>query len=122
MFKKLNETITLKDSKGNDYVFDMYAYDTMDAVDEAVKNYEYAGLYIFAKRYIENGNKYFSLSYIGETGDYSTRGYSNHHKRKCIENHDCNEYGILLLNVDEDKRKEIEADLIETNNPPCNGW
>ena len=40
MFKKMNETITLKDSKGNDYVFDMYAYDTMDAVDEAVKNYE----------------------------------------------------------------------------------
>ena len=40
MLKKMNETITLKDSKGNDYVFDMYSYDTMDAVDEAVKIYE----------------------------------------------------------------------------------
>lgn len=121
MFKKLNETITLKDNKGNDYVFDMYAYDTMDAVDEAVKNFKRAGLYIFAKRYIESGNKYFSLSYIGETGDYSTRGYSNHHKRKCIENHDCNEFGLRLLKVDEDTRKKIETDLIKTNNPPCNG-
>ena len=27
MFTKLNETVTLKDSKGNEYVFDMYSYD-----------------------------------------------------------------------------------------------
>lgn len=121
MFKKLNETVTLKDSKGTEYVFDMYAYDTLDAVEMAMKEYKNSGLYIFAKRYIENGKKYFSLSYIGETDDYSTRGYSNHHKRKCIDNHNCNEFGIHLLTVSEDKRIEIETDLINTNNPPCNG-
>lgn len=121
MFTKLNETVTLKDSKGNEYVFDMYSYDTLDAVQEAVKNYTHAGLYIFAKRYIENEKTYFSLSYIGETGDYSTRGYSNHQKRRCIENHSCNEFGIHLLSVSEKERLEIETDLINTNNPPCNG-
>ncbi len=121
MFKKLNETVTLKDSKGNEYVFDMYAYDTLDAVEEAVKDYKHAGLYIFAKRYIENGKKYFVLSYIGETGDYSTRGYANHHKKQCIELHGSNEFGISLLSVSDAKRLEIETDLINTNTPPCNG-
>lgn len=120
MFKKLNETITLNDGKGNQYVFDMYSYDTLDAIDEAVKNYKKAGLYIFAKRYIQDGKKYFSLSYIGETGDYSTRGYGSHHKKRCIENHNCNEFGIHLLTVSEDRRLEIEGNLIEANNPPCN--
>lgn len=121
MFKKLNETVTLKDSKGTEYVFDMYAYDSLDAVEEAVKDYKHAGLYIFAKRYIEDGKKYFSLSYIGETGDYSTRGYANHHKKESIEMHNCNEFGIHLLTVSDANRLEIETDLINTNIPPCNG-
>lgn len=121
MFTKLNETVTLKDSKGTEYDFDMYAYDTLDAVEEAVKNYEKSGLYFFAERYIENGEICCSLSYIGETGDYSTRGFSNHHKRKCIENQKSNVFGIHLLAVNDDKRLEIETDLIKTYNPPCNG-
>ena len=80
MIKKLDETATLKDSKGKEYKFEMYSYDTIDDIDDAVKNYKQAGLYMFAKRYIKNGATMFKLSYIGETGDYSTRGYSNHHK------------------------------------------
>ena len=120
MFKKLNETVILKDSKGNEYEFDMYSYDTLDAVEDAVKDYDKAGLYIFAKRYIKNGKKYFALSYIGETGDYSSRGYASHHKRKCIEKHESNEFGVHLLSCTEKKRLEIEADLIKENTPPCN--
>lgn len=121
MLNKLNETITLKDSKGKEYKFDMYSYDSIDDVENAVKNYKHAGLYIFAKRYILNEEKYFSLSYIGETSDYSTRGYSTHHKRRSIENHLSNEFGVCVLTVDDDRRLEIEADLIEKHNPPCNG-
>ena len=30
MIKKLNDTITLKDSKGKEYKFEMYSYDTID--------------------------------------------------------------------------------------------
>lgn len=120
MFKNLNETVTLKDGKGNEYIFDMYSYDTLDAVEDAVKDYKKAGLYIFAKRYIKNGKKYFALSYIGETGDYSSRGYASHHKRNCIENQESNEFGIHLLDCQEKKRLEIEADLIKENTPPCN--
>ena len=121
MVTDLNEKAILKDSKGTEYSFDMYAYDTLDDVEEAVKNYKHAGLYIFARRYIENGKKYFRLSYIGETGNYSTRGYANHHKRVYIDKHNCNEFGIHLLTVSDDKRLEIETDLINPNHPPCNG-
>jgi len=70
MLKKLNETATLKDSKGKEYKFEMYSYDTIDDIDDAVKNYKRAGLYMFAKRYIKNGETMFKLSYIGETGDF----------------------------------------------------
>lgn len=120
MFTKLNETVVLKDSEGTEYMFDMYSYDTLDAVEKAVKNYKQAGLYIFAKRYIQDGQVFFSLSYIGETGDYSTRGYDTHHKRQCIEKHGSNEFGIHVLNVTDKQRLEIEGNLIKTNNPPCN--
>lgn len=121
MFKKLNETVTLKDSKGTAYDFDMYAIDSLDDVENAVKNFPKAGLYIFAKRTEKNGNKFFELAYVGETGDYSTRGYANHHKRKEIEKAGVNEWGIHTLTVSEKKRLEIEGDLIDANLPPCNG-
>jgi hypothetical protein len=62
VFTKLNETVSLKDSKGTEYVFDMYSYDTLDDVEKAVKNFKQAGLCLFAKRYIQEGQKYFSLS------------------------------------------------------------
>ena len=121
MIKKLNETATLKDSKGKEYKFEMYSYDTIDDIDDAFKNYKKAGLYMFAKRYIKNGETMFKLSYIGETGDYSTRGYSNHHKRKEIENSGANEFGLYLYSGTDAKRLELEGDLIDTNDPPCNG-
>lgn len=121
MFKKLNEIVTLKDSKGTAYVFDMYAIDSLDDVEDAVKNFKKAGLYFFAKRTVTNGIKYFELAYIGETADYSTRGYANHHKRKEIEKAGANEWGIHTLAVSEKKRLEVEGDLIDTNVPPCNG-
>ena len=121
MIKKLNETATLKDSKGKGYTFEMYSYDTIDDIDDAVKNCKQAGLYMFAKRYIKNGETMFKLSYIGETGDYSTRGYSNHHKRKQIEKSGANEFGLYLYSGTDAKRLEIEGDLIDTNDPPCNG-
>lgn len=121
MIKKLNETVCLKDSRGIEYVFDLYLYDTMDEVQDLVKNRECAGLYIFAKRYIQDGEICSKISYIGETSDYSTRGYSNHHKRRCIEVHNSNEFGMCPLTVSDDKRLQIESDLIDRYDPPCNG-
>ena len=121
MLTKLNETISLKDSQGNEYIFDMYLYDSIDDVEDAVKDFNYAGLYVFAKREVRNGKQFYNLSYIGETGDYSTRGYSNHHKRRSIERHHSNEFGICVLTTDDRNRLEIESELIDLYNPPCNG-
>lgn len=121
MIKRLNETVSLKDSRGNAYVFDLYSYDTMDDVQDLVKDQGRAGLYIFAKRYIQDGKICSNISYIGETSDYSTRGYSNHHKRKCIEAYSSNEFGMCPLTVSDDKRLQIESDLIDRYDPPCNG-
>lgn len=121
MFKKLNESVVYKDSKGTGYKFDLYSFDTFDDIDELVKDNKNSGLYIIAERYVKDCTAYSKLAYIGETGDYSTRDYSNHHKRKKIEDAGANEFGIHTLTVSEKKRLEIEGDLIETNNPPCNG-
>ena len=37
MLTRLNETISLKDSQGNEYNFDMYLFDSIDDVEDAVK-------------------------------------------------------------------------------------
>ena len=76
---------------------------------------------MFAKRYIKNGATMFKLSYIGETGDYSTRGYSNHHKKQEIEKSGANEFGLYPYSGTDAKRLELEGDLIDTNDSPCNG-
>lgn len=121
MLTNLHETICLKDNQGKEYKFNMFLYDSIDDVEDAVKNYKYAGLYVFARRTIRNGRAFFNLSYIGETSDYSTRGYSNHHKRRSIESHHSNEFGICVLTTDDNSLRKIEAELIDLYNPPCNG-
>ena len=41
--------------------------------------------------------------------------------RKQIENSGANEFGLYPYSGTDAKRLELEGDLIDTNNPPCNG-
>ena len=38
-------------------------FDSIDDVEDAVKDFDYAGLYVFAKREVRNGKQFYNLSY-----------------------------------------------------------
>lgn len=122
MLKKDLGTLVLTGKSGQSYTFKIYEYDTMASIDDAVKDFTQAGLYVFANKHMKpNDNRnWFSVIYIGETEDYSKRDYSNHHKKDCIKSKDSNTWGYCVLTVSDQKRKDIEADLIANYNPPCN--
>lgn len=115
-------TLVLTGESGQSYTFKIYGYDTMASIDDAVKDFAKAGLYVFANKHSRpNDNRnWFRVNYIGETEDYSKRDYSNHHKKDSIESENSNTWGYCVLTVSAQKRKDIEADLIAKYNPPCN--
>ncbi|WP_432799981.1 GIY-YIG nuclease family protein [Poriferisphaera sp. WC338] len=60
-----------------------------------------------------------TLLYIGETQDLKQR-FLNHHKDECYNKNNANMICILEVN-NEEKRFEIEQDMIAAYQPPCNG-
>lgn len=123
MFKSNTDTLDLIGQSGIYYHFKMCEFDTMQEIDEAVKSSAESGLYLFAQRYSKpNDPRYwYNLIYIGETDNYSSRNYNNHHKKTEIENAKSNAWGYCIITEDGEKRKEYESDLIARYNPPCNG-
>lgn len=123
MFKTDGNTLELTGKSGNKYTFKMCEYDTMEAIDKACEKFTAAGLYVFAYRYTkpDDATLWYTLKYVGETENYSQRDYSNHHKKKEIVAEKCNAWGYCTLTVSDDKRKEIEADIIANYNLTCNG-
>lgn len=122
MFTSDIDTLKLTGKSGNIYTFNMCTFDTMDEIDDAVKNFAHAGLYVFTYSHTKQGDPrtWYSIKYIGETNDYSQRDYSNHHKKDDIEKANTNAWGYCVLTVSEKDRKAIETDLIAQYNPPCN--
>lgn len=103
--------LTLEGASGNKYKFKVYLFDATFK--------EFGAVYYISKR-TENSDGKGSHTgiYVGETGDLSTR-FNSHHKEGCFKEKNANCKSILL-EEDEDKRLEIESDLIEHLNPPCN--
>ena len=56
--------------------------------------------------------------YVGETGDLSTR-FDGHHKQECFNQEDANRV-CIYLESSESTRLEIEKDLKDNYNLPCN--
>lgn len=123
MFRADIDTIELVGQSGTKYSFKMCEFDTMESIDKAVENFSHAGLYVFANKFSKpNDNRFwYTLKYIGETGDYSARNYSSHQKKDEILGESANSWGYCVLTVNEASRREIEKDLIARYNPPCNG-
>jgi hypothetical protein len=123
MFTSNTDKLTLTGKSGNSYTFNMCTFDTMDEIDDAVKKFTHAGLYVFAYRYTKPSDArfWYYIKYIGETEDYSKRDYNNHHKKDDIEKSNANSWGYCVLSVSEKDRKALESDLISNYNPPCNG-
>ena len=96
-----------------EYNFTVYSYDTPFNALGAV--------YIIANRKKKaRGSGYtHSIIYIGETGDLSER-LNNLNKTLCLSKYKKN--AICIYGEDnEQKRLEIESDLLANYSPPCNG-
>ncbi|MBA2840923.1 hypothetical protein HNP87_001455 [Methanococcus maripaludis] len=58
----------------------------------------------------------YSVLYVGETGNYDGRGFSNHHKRPCWEQRKNRNLYIAIHktpNQTADDRREIESEIID---------
>jgi hypothetical protein len=102
-----SSTITLTGASRANYEFTLYPWPTSFRAVCAV----YA---IFAKRV--DGHH---VLYIGQTGNCAER-FEDHHKAWCFRSNGVTHIGLLIENS-EQRRLAIEADLIASYNPPCNG-
>ena len=101
-------TIELTGVSSKKYTFNVYSSDTSFKAIGAV--------YLISKRNHINRNHDFI--YIWETGDLSTR-FDNHHRQSCFDKNWYNCISVYTEN-NEDERLEIETDLIDKYDPPCN--
>ena len=106
-------TMTLTGGSGKKYQFNVYPLDTEFKALGAV--------YYISKRTKkadDTGGTHEQI-YIGETGDLSDR-FDNHHKEECFAIYEANCVSIHQES-DERTRLDIESDLIDPYDPPCNG-
>ena len=75
------------------------------------------GVYLVLKRQAVNGN--YGLLYIGQTGDLSER-FDNHHKKPCFDRNG-KTHIAARVESSEQRRLNIEADLVQNYQPNCNG-
>ena len=99
-------TVTLKGKSGNAYDFDVYPWGTSFKPVGAV--------YTVLKANPSN----YSILYIGETGDLSSR-FDSHHKQSCFDRNGKTHIGIHLESNGK-RRLEIEADLLANYRTQCN--
>lgn len=105
-------TITLKGKSGNEYTFNVHPN------GKNIKNK--AVVYYVSKREESSKGGYTHTKiYIGETQDIFER-FKNHHKQKCFEKEGFNCISVYSETSDT-KRLEIEKDLVDNYDPPCNG-
>jgi len=104
-------SVTFTGSSGKKYKFNAYPINTEFEAFGAV--------YLFTKRYKNSSGDYNHIDiYIGQTKNISER-FENHHAMPCIKRNDAN--CICIYNESsESKRLDIEKDLIDNYNPPCN--
>ena len=107
-------TVTFQGASGNKYDFTAYTTDTQFN--------EVGAVYIFTK---EDNRSYIPL-YIGQTDNLGER-IPNHEKWSCVKQNGVNFSICAMVESSEFSRREIERDLLEMRNPPCNdrfflGW
>ena len=109
--------LTLNGISGNQYIFDLYTFDSFSELNNAFL--ARAAVYLFTRRRVTNEGFTHDLVYLGETGDLSTR-FDSHHKEQCISSHFANCIGIHGVSSSDKDRKSIEADILAAYDFPCN--
>ncbi len=77
------------------------------------------GVYIFVKLEIEK----WSPIYVGETDslkDRLTTNRENHHRYYCVTNHGATHICTMVVEGGEQARLDIETDIRQSYQPPCN--
>jgi hypothetical protein len=105
-------TLKLIGASGQEYSFDVYPSDT-DWNDNIACVY-----YVSKRTRRSNSSGNHTKIYVGETDDIKDR-FSSHHKMSCFESHRYNAISILQESGRQ-KRLDIESDLIDALQPPCN--
>ncbi len=104
-------TINFTGASGNMYAFDVYPYDTnfksIPAVYFVIRQYQ-----------SDEGGHSHDHIYVGETSNLTDR-FDNHHKASWFTSNNANAI-CIYQEIDRQKRLDIEADLIDNYNPPCN--
>jgi len=101
---------TFAGESGEEYKFVAYSIDT------TFKNV--GAVYIFTKRTKKDGNWSHKFLYIGESEDLGDR-IANHDKWDCVNENGANCICVKTVE-DEDERLDIETNLINGNETPCN--
>ncbi len=98
-----NAQINATGASGTQYTFTIYPLNTpFQAV---------GGVYLILKQN--------TVLYVGQTGDFSER-FDAHHKESCWRRHQADRMAVMGVSA-EAQRLQIEADLIKSHNPICNG-
>jgi len=101
-------TISLRGRIGHSYQFEIYPWDT---------SFKPLGA-VYVPMRLENSGTY-TILYVGQTSDLSER-FDEHHKKWCFNQY-AKSHIAVLLQSSEAKRLAIEADLVASYNPVCNG-
>jgi hypothetical protein len=106
-------SVTFTGASGSKYEFNSYEFG-------ANFKENYGAVYFITKRHQNNNGGYsHERIYVGQTEDLSTR-FDGHHKQDCFDQNDAN---CICIHGEqsENTRLDIEQDLIDNYNPPCNG-
>ena len=113
--------ITLTGESGDSYHLGLYSMDSLGSFPPI------NAIYVFVKR--TRAKKIYSTSaiYVGETGAADDRLTKSHEKMTCVKDEGATHVAIYEGGYQGDKRlltkrgrREIEKDLINRFNPPCN--
>lgn len=103
MIKNHQNEITAKGASGTVYTFTIYPLNTTFKPS--------GGVYLILKQN--------TVLYVGQTGDLSER-FDAHHKEPCWRRNQADRMAAMAVSS-ERNRLQIEADLIESHYPVCNG-